>query len=283
MSSIAPSHYKSELAKPVWCPGCGDYGVLTALYRAMAELELDPRKTVLVSGIGCSGRLPYFVKSFAFHSVHGRALPVAMGIKAANPDLTVIVVGGDGDGIGIGGGHLPHIARRNVDITYLLLDNSIYGLTKGQSSPTTPVAQITSSAPFGVKEPPLDPVLLSLSHGASFVARGFSAYAPELGDVIRQGILHRGFSFLQVLSPCPTFNKDVTFDHYKSALQKLPEDFTPDNRARAMALALEPDTLYRGVFYREERPTHHDGLQMARDHARAGGGFAHEELLARFA
>jgi len=276
------SAYKAENAQPVWCPGCGDYGALAALLQAMATLELDPKKTVLVSGIGCSGRLPYFVNSYAFHGVHGRALPIAMGVKAANPELTVIVVGGDGDGIGIGGGHLPHIARRNVDLTYLMLDNSIYGLTKGQSSPTTPLAQVTSSAPYGVKEPPLDPVMLTLAHNASFVARGFTAYAAELSGIIRDGILHKGFSFIQVLSPCPTFNKEVTFDSYKSVLATLPEGYEPNDRIQAMTLAIAQDKMYRGIFYREQRVTHHEGLQGARDNALVRGVTTLEATLARF-
>ncbi|MDK9700382.1 MAG: thiamine pyrophosphate-dependent enzyme [bacterium] len=282
MASLKPSAYRAENAQPVWCPGCGDYGALSALYQAMATLELDPQKVVLVSGIGCSGRLPYFVKAYAFHGVHGRALPIAMGIKAANPELTVIVVGGDGDGIGIGGGHLPHIARKNVDVTYLMLDNSIYGLTKGQSSPTTPISQITPSAPYGVKEPPLDPVLLTLAHGASYVARGFTAYAQELANTIREGILHKGFSFLHVLSPCPTFNKDVTFDLYKQTLQPLPDGYSTENRANAIAIAAEQGTLYRGLFYREQRPAHHELLQIAREQVRQPEPASLNALLTRY-
>ncbi|MCX7834787.1 MAG: thiamine pyrophosphate-dependent enzyme [bacterium] len=264
MGNIRPLAYKAENAQPVWCPGCGDYGALAALYQAMAELELDPSHTVLVSGIGCSGRLPYFVKSFSFHSVHGRALPIAMGIKLANPNLTVIVVGGDGDGIGIGGGHLPHIARRNPNVTYLMLDNSIYGLTKGQSSPTTPLEQITSSTPYGVKEPPLDPVLLTLAHHASFVARGFTAHVAELAEIIRKGIEHKGFSFIHVLSPCPTFNKNVSFEYYKQLLSPIPEGHDPSDREKAILLSLHQGKMYRGIYFQQQRITQEENLRIVR-------------------
>lgn len=284
MTNVKPSYYKADNVQPVWCPGCGDYGALAALYQAMASLELDPNNTVLVSGIGCSGRLPYFVKSFAFHGVHGRALPIAMGIKAANPELTVIVVGGDGDGMGIGGGHLPHIARRNPDITYLMLDNSIYGLTKGQSSPTTPLEQITSSAPYGVKEPPLDPILMTLSHHASFVARGFTAYAQDLSKLIQMGISHKGFSFLQILSPCPTFNKDVTFDHYKNSLLPIPSDYDSMNREKAIQLVLSGgQKLYYGLFYKHLRPVQQENLQAPSKTLHHSTKSVVEEWLSKFA
>lgn len=285
MASIKPSDYKLENVQPVWCPGCGDYGALAALYQALAELELKPENTVLVSGIGCSGRLPYFVKAFAFHGVHGRALPIAMGVKVANPELTVIVVGGDGDGMGIGGGHLPHIARRNPDITYLMLDNSIYGLTKGQSSPTTPLDQITSSTPYGVKEPPLDPILLTLAHHATFVARGFTAYAQELATLIKNGIQHKGFSFIHILSPCPTFNKDVTFDHYKQMLEPIPSHHDPTNRGQAIQLALETNKLYRGVFYQTQRISQEENIQLLRLKGKSDrkNDTYFETLLMRFA
>ena len=184
-----PSDYKSDL-KPIWCPGCGDFGVLASLYRAFAELDLDPARTVVVSGIGCSSRLPGFVTTYGFHSLHGRPLPVAMGVKLANPDLTVIAVGGDGDGFAIGAGHFPHAARRNVDITYLVMDNEIYGLTKGQVSPTSLTEQKAPSTPWGNLETPLNTLAFAVASGASFVARGASFNTKALTELIVQAMEH---------------------------------------------------------------------------------------------
>ena len=185
MSTRKPNDFKSEL-KPIWCPGCGDFGVLASLYRSMADLDLDPSQTVIVSGIGCSSRLPHFASTYGIHTLHGRPLPVAMGVKLANPELTVIAVGGDGDGFAIGAGHFPHAARRNVDITYLVMDNEIYGLTKGQASPTSLYEQKAPSTPFGNPEDPLNPLALAISAGASFVARGASFNTKALTELITQ-------------------------------------------------------------------------------------------------
>jgi len=175
---------------PVWCPGCGYYGILSALVEAFADLNLPTKELALISGIGCSSRLPYFVKAYGFHSLHGRGLPIAQGVKTANPDLTVIAVGGDGDGLAIGGGHLPHIARNNADITYLLFNNAIYGMTKGQFSPTTVLYDITKTSPFGLPGEAINPSALALVYGATFVARGFSVRKEHLRDLIIQGIQH---------------------------------------------------------------------------------------------
>src|SRR5438067_10647053 len=177
--SHTTTDYKSDV-KITWCPGCGDFAVLNALYQALATLDLDPKDVVVVSGIGCSGRLPIFVNSYGFHGVHGRVLPTAMGIKIGNPKLTVIAVGGDGDGLAIGGGHFPHAARRNVDITYIMLDNNTYGLTKGQASPTTGKNSSVRSLPYGAAEDNLNPIGLALAYKASFVARGLSGQLNQL-------------------------------------------------------------------------------------------------------
>ncbi len=170
----ATNPYKSDLA-PIWCAGCGDYGVLNALYRALGELNVPPAQLAMVSGIGCSGRLPGFVNSYGFHGVHGRVLPLASGVKLGRPELTVIAVGGDGDGLAIGGGHFPHAARRNVDITYIMMDNTLYAQTKGQSSPTSPWEMTTRSEPYGTMEDQLNPVALAVAYDVSFVAQGFAA------------------------------------------------------------------------------------------------------------
>src|SRR5438067_9102514 len=185
--------YKSDV-KITWCPGCGDFAVLNALYQALTTLNLDPKDVAIVSGIGCSGRLPIFVNSYGFHGVHGRVLPTAMGVKIGNPKLTVIAVGGDGDGLAIGGGHFPHAARRNVDITYIMMDNNVYGLTKGQGSPTTSGDFTLKALPYGVHEENLNPVALSLAYDVSYVARAFSGAIDAMTAQFIRAIRHKGFS-----------------------------------------------------------------------------------------
>jgi 2-oxoglutarate ferredoxin oxidoreductase subunit beta len=175
---------------PTWCPGCGHFTPLQGLYEAVETLGIPPSSLVIVSGIGCSGRFPFFVKGFGFHALHGRAIPVATGIKISSPELTVVVVGGDGDGVGIGGGHLPHAARNNVDLTYLLLDNSIYGLTKGQVSPTSPQGMISGTTPYGNIAEPINPTTLALTYRATFVARAFSRERDECTKVILEAMAH---------------------------------------------------------------------------------------------
>ena len=184
---LKPGAYKSGL-KPVWCPGCGDFGVLNALYRAMAKLQIEPSNTVILSGIGCSSRLPGYVKTYGFNGVHGRALTLATGVKVARPELTVIAVGGDGDGLAIGGNHLIHSCRRNLDVLYILMDNEIYGLTKGQVAPTTPTGDKTKSTFWGNPEPSVDPCELAISTGATWVARGFSGDMKNLTEMIAAGL-----------------------------------------------------------------------------------------------
>src|ERR1700687_630300 len=190
-----PKDYKSEV-KPTWCPGCGDFGVLNSTFRSLASLKLSPDQTVIVSGIGTSSRFPHFMKTFGFHSVHGRALPVAQGLKMSRPDLTVVAVGGDGDMFSIGAGHLLHAALRNIDITVVVMDNEIYGLTKGQTSPTSPQGHVTKSTPYGLQASQFNPIATALSLNVSFVARGYSAKPKELAVLLEQGILHRGFLFI---------------------------------------------------------------------------------------
>jgi 2-oxoglutarate ferredoxin oxidoreductase subunit beta len=246
-----PTDYKSDL-KPIWCPGCGDFGVLASLYRAFAQLDLDPTRTVIVSGIGCSSRLPGFVTTYGFHSLHGRALPVAMGVKLANPDLTVIAVGGDGDGFAIGAGHFPHAARRNIDITYLVMDNEIYGLTKGQVSPTSLTEQKAPSTPWGNLETPMNTLGFAVACGASFVARGASFNTKALTELIVQAVEHKGFSFIDALSPCVMFNN--TQEEWKAAVTDVVPDHDVTNRVRAFELALRGG-FSMGIIYREERAT----------------------------
>ena len=249
---LTPKDFKSEV-KPTWCPGCGDFGVLNATYNTLASLKIPADETVVVSGIGCSSRLPHFVQTFGFHSVHGRALPVAQGLKMARPDLNVIAVGGDGDFFSIGVGHFVHAALRNIDITVIVMDNEIYGLTKGQTSPTSPTGHTTKSTPYGLLASQFNPIATALSLNVSFVARGFSSKPKDLAALIEQGTHHHGFSFIHVLSPCPTFYN--TMDAWKTNVVPIPVDHDIHDRARALGLAMEMEKPYVGLFYQEERPT----------------------------
>ena len=269
---------KSDV-KPIWCPGCGDFGVFNATLKAISDLRIDPAHIVIASGIGCSGRFPAFVKTYGFHGVHGRALPLATGIKLANPDLTVFAMSGDGDGFSIGAGHLPHAARRNVDITYLVMDNEIYGLTKGQPSPTSPEGMKKKASPYGAPDRPLNPTAMMLAAGATFVARGFSARPQELAEIIKQGILHPGFAFIEVISPCVTFND--TYAHFKQTAQPIPATHDRTDRLAALALAFDPTADYMGVFYQDDHvPPHHAALGAIREQAGSSNSLA--SLMDRF-
>ena len=238
---------------PTWCPGCGYFGIHQGLNNAIRQLGLPHHEVVTVSGIGCAGRYPFFVDTYGLHTVHGRALPVATGIKMANPALTVFAVGGDGDGLGIGGGHLPHIARRDVDVNYVLFDNSIYGLTKGQPSPSSPQGTKTKASPQGSTEAPLNGTLMALAYGASFVARLFAGDPDAITRAIMEGVRHKGFSFFHLYTSCVTFDKAFkTWDHLKQWVHPLPEDHDPSDRKQAMSLALEDDFCL-GILYRREK------------------------------
>lgn len=276
--------FQSEL-RPIWCPGCGDHQVQVAFMDALIRAGVEPRDLAVVSGIGCAGRFPYFIKGYGFHTLHGRALPIATGVKEANPALTVVAVGGDGDGLGIGGGHLPHTARRNPDITYLLLDNGIYGQTKGQASPTTPQGTETVTSPYGTLEAPLNPALLALSHGATFVAQGFAAatHHEQLTQMILRGLQHRGFAFIHIFSPCVTFNPQVTYRYYQSRVVDIPGDHDPADLRSALALAMELEKIPLGVFYQTQRPTLEEGLEATRAKASAQDKFDLGALLESFA
>lgn len=263
-AKLSPNDFKSDV-KPIWCPGCGDFGVLASLYRALAEMELDPANTVIVSGIGCSSRLPHFVSTYGFHSLHGRPLPVAMGVKLANPDLTVIAVGGDGDGFAIGAGHFPHAARRNIDITYLVMDNETYGLTKGQVSPTSLFEQKAPSTPYGNLEEPLNTMAFAIASGASFVARGASFNPKALTELIVQAVEHRGFSFVDAMSPCVVFNN--TQEEWKAAVEEMTPDHDPTDKVRAFELALRGG-FSLGIVYKETRTTLDEKYQALLDRAK---------------
>ena len=239
---------------PDWCPGCGDFGVLNSLQRAAAELGLRPHEIITVSGIGCSSNLPGYINTYGAHTLHGRTLAFAAGVKMANHELTVIATGGDGDGYGIGGNHFTHTARRNVDLTYVVMNNQIYGLTTGQVSPTSRVGQKTKSTPFGSVEYPINPITSAIMNGATYVARGYSGDIKHLTDLIKGGIEHNGFALIDVFSPCVTFNLDNTHAFFKSRIKKLEEEDhdTSDWAAACEKAMLWGDEIYIGKFFHQE-------------------------------
>ncbi len=227
---------------PTWCPGCGYFGIHQGLNNAIQQLQLPHHEIVTVSGIGCAGRYPFFANTYGLHTVHGRALPVATGVKFGNPDLTVFAVGGDGDGLAIGGAHLPHIARRDVNVNYLLFDNSIYGLTKGQPSPSSPVGFKTKASPTGSTEKPLNATLMALSYGTTFVARLFAGDPEGITAALIEGIKHPGFSFFHIYTSCITFDKQYkTWDHLKKWVHPVVDDHDPTDRKQTIAHVLEDD------------------------------------------
>ena len=283
--TYAPKDYKSDL-KPIWCPGCGDFGVLQAIYKALAAIGRPPHEIAFVSGIGCSSRIPGYTTTYGFNSVHGRALPIAQGIKLAQPELLVLAAGGDGDGFSIGGGHVPHAIRRNVDLTYIVMDNQIYGLTKGQLSPTSMRGLKTVTSPFGSLESPVNPLMYVLAYGAPFVAQGTPADMNGLSEMIEAALRFRGFSFVNVQSPCVTYGRveDQLKAHRAAAkpLQSVGHD--PTDRIAALRLAeAYGQTLYTGVFYRADSPPPtYDTLAAARIQALSDDARSRRDILDTF-
>ncbi len=247
--------------RPNWCPGCGDFSVQAALQRALANLGRDPHEVVLISGIGCSGRISGYLNTYGFHAVHGRSLSTAQGVKLANRDLTVIAAGGDGDGFGIGLNHFMHAVRRNMNITYIVMDNQIYGLTKGQHSPTSASGFKVKTTPHGNIEQPLVPTKLALAAGISFLAQGFSGDVNQLVSLIEAAIQHRGFSLVNVFSPCVTYNKVNTYDWYKDRVVKVDSfsDYDSTNLSAAMKAVEDTHGLATGIIYVDKnRPPFED-------------------------
>ncbi len=240
--------------KPNWCPGCGDFSIQAAIQRAVANVGLEPEELALISGIGCSGRISGYINTYGFHGVHGRSLPIAQGVKMANRELTVIASGGDGDGFAIGMGHTVHAFKRNVDMTYIVMDNQIYGLTKGQTSPTSAPGFKTKSTPKGSIEKSISPVELALTAGATFVAQSFSNDLKGLTRLIEQATEHKGFAFINVFSPCVTFNKVNTYDWFKQNLTKLEEieGYDATNLDTAKRVVHEHDGLVMGLIYQDD-------------------------------
>lgn len=248
--------------RPDWCPGCGDFGVLAALKDALVSLKIPPYNTVVVSGIGCSSNLPGFIRAYGFHGLHGRPVPVALGVKNSNPELTVIVTAGDGDEYGIGFNHVVHAARRNDNITVIVMDNLIYGLTTGQLSPTSREGQVTKTTPDGSIYRPLNPLSAIIGVGGTFVSRGFSGQPKHLSWIIQEAIKHRGFSLVDVISPCVTWF-DI-YDEVKKQIFKL-EDMKhdPSNMSKALQMAGTDKGLPIGIFYRrEDVPSFQEMLQQ---------------------
>jgi len=246
-------------SQPAWCPGCGNFGILNALRKALVELDIEPHKALMVSGIGQAGKLPHYTRGNVLNVLHGRTLPAAAGAKIANPELVVIAVGGDGDGYGEGGNHFLHSVRRNHNITYLVHNNQVYALTKGQASPTSDVGFVTKTTPQGASTP-LNSLAVAIASGGTFVARGFSGDIDHLTGLIKSGIQHRGFALIDILQPCVSFNRQNTFAWYKERVYRLEETgYEPTNRSTALEKSLEwGERIPIGVLYRQERPTFED-------------------------
>jgi 2-oxoglutarate ferredoxin oxidoreductase subunit beta len=261
---VTSQDYESNV--PIaWCPGCGNFGILRAVKKALVELELEPHRILFVSGIGQAPKLPHYTKGNVFNGLHGRTLPAATGAKIANHDLVVIGIDGDGGAYGEGVQHLLATARRNVNITYLVHNNQVYGLTKGQASPTSDPGFITKTTPLGAGQP-LNPPMLALASDISFLARGFAEDADHLAGLIKAGITHHGFALIDILQPCVSFNHINTFAWYKQRVYKLDESYDPTDKATALSKAQEwGDKIPIGIIYKQERPVYEDNLPQLKD------------------
>jgi len=260
-SDIRFTDFKSD-KQPTWCPGCGDFGTMNGMMKALANTGNDPDNTFVVAGIGCSGKIGTYMHSYAVHGVHGRALPLASGVKMARPDIEVMVAGGDGDGYSIGAGHFVHAVRRNLDITYVVMDNRIYGLTKGQFSPTSREDFETSTSPDGTHQTPVDPLALAYAAGGSFIAQSFSSDAQRHTEIVQAAVEHDGFGFVNVYSPCVTFNDVDTYDYFRDALVDLDEeDHDPTDPDDAEDVILNGEKEYQGIIYHEPDRPPYDELE----------------------
>jgi 2-oxoglutarate ferredoxin oxidoreductase subunit beta len=241
---------------PAWCPGCGNFPILKAFREAMTELDIEPHRVTLVSGIGQAAKFPHYTRGNTFNGLHGRALPVATGVRLANHEMLVLVTTGDGDCYGEGGNHLMAAMRRNVNIKLFVHDNQIYGLTKGQPSPTTGEGTVTRNMPFGVISGQFNPMALAVALDCSFAARAFAGDGEHLKSLVKEAVNHKGFTLVDILQPCVSFNKVNTFEWYRQRVYKLGADHDPADRAAAFARALEwGDRIPLGIIYRNRRPT----------------------------
>ncbi|HEX9593341.1 MAG TPA: thiamine pyrophosphate-dependent enzyme [bacterium] len=260
---VKPKGYSSGI-ESTWCPGCGDFGVTNALAKTFSGEMVDAANTVLVSGIGCSSRLPLWMSPYGFHSLHGRALPVAVGMKIANPKLDILVTIGDGDAFSIGGGHFPHAARRNFDMAVVVMDNKMYALTKNQCSPTSRLDYPGSLSPSGNVDEPMNTLGLVLSYGATFVAQTFSGKPKHVAEMVEKAMKHTGFSFVNVLSPCPTYNKFETFEFWKGRVEEIPEDHDATDKIAALAISeegMKNEKIPIGILYQVTKPTYEDQVR----------------------
>jgi 2-oxoglutarate/2-oxoacid ferredoxin oxidoreductase subunit beta len=271
-----PIETYDSVVDPDWCPGCGDFGVLKALKMAAGKLSIQPKDLFVVSGIGCSSNLPGFIHAYGVHSLHGRAVAVASGVKFANHDLHVVITCGDGDGYGIGIGHFIHAMRRNLDLTYIVMNNQIYGLTTGQASPTTMKDMRTKSTPRGNAEQPINPISLALVSGATYVSRAFSGEPNHMADIIAGAIAHRGFALVDVFSPCVTYNKINTYPWFKQRVYKLENEtaYKTGDYQQAVGRSMEwGDRIPIGLFYKGDQAIYEDS-----EPALKKGPLVHQEL-----
>lgn len=285
VEELKPKDFKSTL-KPIWCPGCGDFGVVSSMYKALAAIGRPPHEIAFISGIGCSSRIPGYSTAYGFNSVHGRALTLAQGVKMANPELLVLVASGDGDGFSIGGGHVSHAVRRNMDITYVVMDNMIYGLTKGQLSPTSKKGLKTVSSFYGSLEHPMNPLTYLLSYGAGYVAQGTPSDLSGLAKMIEEAIRYPGFAFVNVQSPCVTYGEEENMARgQKDRMIKL-EDLghDPSDKVKAFEYAEQyTDELHIGVFYKNPNPPPAlEELVQERKNEMADKAVPREKILDRF-
>ncbi|MBU9720001.1 MULTISPECIES: 2-oxoacid:ferredoxin oxidoreductase subunit beta [Bacillaceae] len=266
--------------QPTWCPGCGHFSIMAGIQKSIIQLGYEPHDFAIISGIGCSGKVSEYVRTNGFHTIHGRSVPVAQGVKMGNPDLKVIASGGDGDGYGIGLGHFVHAARRNIDMSYIVMDNNIYGLTKGQTSPRSEHGFVTKTTKGGNKEYPVDPVSTSIANGATFVAQAFAGDIKQMTEIIEKAIEHKGFSHVNIYSPCVTFNKINTYEFYKERLTKFDEPF--DTREEALSAVRAHDGLVTGILYNEKRDDYQEKLGIDFDMQSCVSGDMDEELFHKF-
>lgn len=267
---LEPKNYKSDVSV-VWCPGCGHHGILNAVYRALSQAGVDPTNMMAISGIGCSSRLPYFLQSYKMHTLHGRAGPVATGAQLARPEELILVTAGDGDSFAIGGGHMPHMARKNVNLTFVMMDNRIYGLTKGQYSPTSRPELKAYTTPYGGPDEPMNPLLYLLTYGATYVAQAFAGKPKLCADLIKGAMEHTGFSFVSIFTQCPSYNNIDTIEVFRDLVEEIPVDHDPSDLGAAIALARQPNGKAPiGLLYQTRKPALHE--RMAEIVAKVGGG-----------
>lgn len=272
--------YKGQI--PAWCPGCGNFAILKAFQEAFVAMGIEPHQFTIVSGIGQSGKFPHYVRCNTFNGLHGRSLPVATGVKLVNHEMLVIAVAGDGDCYGEGGNHLIHAMRRNVGVKLFVHDNQIYGLTKGQASPTSGEGMVTKNQPFGVLSEQLNPVALAVALDCSFVARGYAGDHEHLKELIREAVHHKGFSLVDILQPCVTFNKVNTYAWYSQRVYRLGPEHNPEDRVAAFEKALEwGEKIPIGILYRNKRPTFEDRIPVIADLPLAHQSLSAEEIKSK--